>query len=68
MLVRLQMKQRTITIVVTELDGHGYKLEVTDTDGPAQEPSHEHALASDALNKASRMLATKASDLKGLRL
>jgi hypothetical protein len=61
------MDQRTITIVVTELAGHGYRLDVADTGVTAQEPSHEHALLSDALAKAARMLTAKATDLKGLR-
>jgi hypothetical protein len=62
------MNQRTITIVITELADHGYKLEMSDTESTIQERSQEHALQSDALGKASRILATKATDLKGLRL
>ena len=62
------MNQRTITIVLTELEGHGYKMDVADTGVTAQEPSHEHALLSDALSKAARLLSAKATDLKGLRL
>ena len=42
------MNQRTLTVVVTELAGHGYKLDVADS-GVTKEPSHEHALLSDAL-------------------
>jgi hypothetical protein len=61
------MNQRTITIVVTELAGHGFKLDVADTGVTTQEPSHDHALLSDALSKAARMLSAKATDLKGLR-
>ena len=68
MLMGLKMTQRTITIVVTELPGHGYKLDVADTAVTAQEPSYEHALLSDALFKAARMLTAKATDLRGLRL
>ena len=60
------MNQRTITVVVTELAGHGYKLDVADS-GVTKEPSHGHALLSDALSKAARMLPAKATDLKGLR-
>lgn len=62
------MNPRTITIVCTELDGHGYKLDIVDTGITAQEPPHEHALLSDALAKAARLLSAKATDLKGLRL
>lgn len=62
------MKQRTITIVITELDDHAFKLDVNDTALSVQERVQDHALQSDALHKASRMLATKATDLKGLRL
>jgi hypothetical protein len=68
MLVALLMNQRTITIVVTQLANHGYKLEMTDSGVAAQEPPHEHAEPSDALFKAARLLTTKANDLKGLRL
>jgi len=63
-----QMTQRTITIVVTELANHGYTLDVADSGVSAQEATHEHALLSDALSKAARLLMAKASDLKGLRL
>lgn len=62
------MNQRTITIVCTELGAHGYKLDIADTGVTAQEPPHEHALLSDALAKAARLLSAKATDLKGLRL
>lgn len=62
------MNQRTITIVVTALADHGYRLEMTDTGVTVQEPAHEHAEPSDALLKAARLLTTKANDLKGLRL
>lgn len=61
------MNPRTITIVLTQLAGHGYKLDVADSGITSQEPSHEHALLSDALSKAARMLMAKATDLKGLR-
>lgn len=63
-----RMKQRTITIVITELDDHAFKLDVNDTGLSVQERVQDHALQSDALHKAARMLATKATDLKGLRL
>lgn len=61
------MVQRTITIVVTEQLGYGHKLEITDTGVSTQDPPQEHALPSDALFKAARMLTAKATDLKGLR-
>jgi hypothetical protein len=66
--VGLVMNQRTITIVVTQLANHGYKLEMADSGVTVQEPPHEHAEPSDALLKAARLLTTKANDLKGLRL
>jgi hypothetical protein len=68
LVLRQRMKQRTITILITELDDHGYKLSVNDTELTVQEHFQDLALQSDALHRAARMLAAKATDLKGLRL
>jgi hypothetical protein len=38
------------------LANHGYTLDVADTGVAAQEATHEHALLSDALSKAGRLL------------